>query len=218
MNYTYRTDLYKTVLYILLFTVAMTYVESALVVVLRELFYPTGFEFPLKDIPSWIMLMEAGRELATILMLIVVAALAARRFWRRFGFFLLMFGVWDIFYYSWLKLLIGWPTSWTDWDLLFLIPVPWVGPVIAPITVSIVMIVVGTSIISLFHAKLEFRPTRFSWIMALAATAAILYSFMADYELILRQEEPRGYNYVLLGIGLLLYLIGYIHAYRRAAA
>ena len=57
--------------------------------------------------------------------------------------FMISFGVWDIFYYVFLRLLIGWPESLMTWDLLFLLPVPWVGPVIAPVLVSLSMIVAG---------------------------------------------------------------------------
>ena len=37
------------------------------------------------------------------------------------------------FYYLFLIPLTGWPKSLLDWDILFLLPVPWWGPVIAPV-------------------------------------------------------------------------------------
>ena len=111
MNQTrYATRLFL----ILLFGVAVAYFEAAVVVYLRELFYPDGFSFPLTVIPLSLYAIELFRELATIVILITVAALAGKRFWERFGFFIILFGVWDIFYYIWLKTTINWPSSLLD--------------------------------------------------------------------------------------------------------
>ena len=52
-------------------------------------------------------------------------------------------GFWDICYYIWLKVTIGWPTSWLEWDVLFLIPWIWLGPWICPVLISILFIVWG---------------------------------------------------------------------------
>jgi membrane protein implicated in regulation of membrane protease activity len=54
-----------------------------------------------------------------------------------------MFAIWDIFYYIFLWLLIGWPESFFTWDILFLLPVTWVGPVLAPVINSLTMIVLA---------------------------------------------------------------------------
>jgi len=59
----------------------------------------------------------------------------------RLAYFLTIFAVWDIFYYIWLKVLLGWPSSIMEWDILFLIPVTWAGPVLAPIILSITMLI-----------------------------------------------------------------------------
>ena len=77
--------------------------------------------FPMKLIPTDLIVVELGREFFSIVMLIAVAAVAAKKFWERFGWFIIMFGVWDIFYYIWLKVAIGWPSSLLDWDLALLI-------------------------------------------------------------------------------------------------
>jgi len=124
-----------------LFAVAMAFVESAVVVYLRGLFYPEGFYGTLAAIPVFYYGTEVFREAATIVMLAAVALLAARRgWWERVAYFLFCFGVWDIFYYVWLYALLGWPPSLLTNDLLFLIPVPWVAPVAAPVAASAVMI------------------------------------------------------------------------------
>src|SRR5215471_13766120 len=114
------------------YAVAMAYLESAIVVYLRRLYYPHGFDFPLViiDIPT--LLLELGREAATIVMLATVGIAAGRTKVGKGAYFLLLFGVWDICYYIWLKAFVEWPSSLLTWDVLFLIPVPWVGPVLAP--------------------------------------------------------------------------------------
>lgn len=87
--------------------------------------------------------LEILREMATLVILSSVAYLSGKNWWQRLAFFLLSFGLWDIFYYFWLYLVIGWPKTLLDLDILFLIPVPWVAPVIVPLFISLVMIVVS---------------------------------------------------------------------------
>jgi len=135
------------------FAVAMGYMESAVVVYLRELYYPEGFhiisEESLKAVPFHILLTEAGRELATIIMLTSLSILLVRRNWlKRFAYFLFAFSIWDITYYLWLYILIGWPESLLANDVLFLIPKPWVGPVVAPILISFSLIFISFLILS----------------------------------------------------------------------
>ncbi len=160
-------------------------------------------------------MVELGRELSTIVMLAAVACIAAKRFWERFGYFLVIFGVWDIFYYVWLKVTIGWPSSLFDWDILFLIPLPWIGPVIAPVLLSVVMIVTGIMIIQLYARGRIFRPTAITWILAILGTLVILYSFMRDTDATLRQHMPSPYLYSFLLIGLICYAFAFWHSYRK---
>ena len=122
------------------FAIAMAFLEAAVVVYLRALYYPDGFTFPLVPIDHDMGTTEVLREAATLLMLIAPAALVAQRMVDRFAWFCFLFGAWDIFYYVWLKVLLGWPATLLEWDILFLIPVPWVGPVLAPCLVSLGLI------------------------------------------------------------------------------
>ena len=68
----------------------------------------------------------------------------------------------DIFYYVGLKLILDWPPSFLTWDILFLIPVTWVGPVLAPIISSLVFIVFSVTIVVMqekgMFKKLSFNP------------------------------------------------------------
>lgn len=196
-----------------LFAVAMGYFEAVVVVYLRELFYPEGFSFPLKIMPERLIVIEVFREAATMVMLITVAALASKRFWEWFGWFLILFGVWDIFYYIFLKATLDWPSSVYEWDVLFLIPIPWLGPVITPVLVAVLMTAIGISITHLFQRGYDFKPTLLSWILALAGTASILYSFVRDTGAGFRQQIPEPYRYELLVMGLILYSAAYLHSY-----
>jgi hypothetical protein len=91
------------------FAVSMGFLEAIVVVYLRELYYPEGFSFPLNEIPPRILGTEIMREACTLVMLASVAALAGRDKYTRLSCFLFIFGIWDIFYYAGLKLLLGWP-------------------------------------------------------------------------------------------------------------
>lgn len=151
------------VLWVTLFATAMGYVEAAVVVYLRDHYYPDGFPVPVQmgrmplrftripefegRMPARTLRTEVGREAATIVMLLTLALLAGHSFPHALGVFLLAFGVWDITYYLFLKLLIGWPASLKTLDVLFLIPVPWIGPVWLPVSISAVMVGCGVWLI-----------------------------------------------------------------------
>lgn len=83
---------------------------------------------------------ERIREGATLIMLAAVAALSGRKLGDRIAFFFLVFGIWDIFYYIFLRLIIGWPMTLFDLDIFFLLPTPWVGPVLVPIVISSILV------------------------------------------------------------------------------
>ena len=210
------TKYHTRIILIALFGVAMAYFEAAVVIYLRELYYPGGFSFPLKLIPIRLIYIELFREAATIIMLVTVAGLAGKKFWERFGYFITLFGVWDIFYYIWLKITVSWPSSFLEYDILFLIPLPWIGPVIAPVLVAILMVVFGFLITGLYARGYAFKPTAITWVLSISATAILMYSFMQDTDATLRQQMPHDYPYILLITGLLLYTIAFWFSYRRA--
>src|SRR6185503_18967938 len=128
----------KNAVWVVFYAIAMAAVESAVVVYLRAL-HPVDASLTvlLHEIPANFISIEMGREVATLVMLLAVAAVAGRTVRDAFLYFALAFGIWDIFYYIWLWAFIGWPPSLFTWDVLFLIPVPWLGPVIAPVLVSL---------------------------------------------------------------------------------
>ena len=205
----------KKFFWILVFGISMALVEAGIVIYLRALYYPEGFSFPLKIITTRHFIFELAREAATIVMLISVSALIAKTFWEKFAYFLILFGLWDIFYYIWLKIAIGWPLSLLDWDILYLIPLPWIGPVIAPVTIAIMMIFAGIFIIFLFKRGHDFRPSLLSWVMTIIGTLIILYSFMRDTGASLHQHMPLPYKYEALIAGEILYILAIFASWRN---
>ena len=129
----------------------MAYVEAMVVVYLRRLVPPevwgkarsyselTGL---VRD--AGIMWSEQTREFATIVMLVGVACLFGRNLREKLAGFLISFGIWDIFYYVFLYVWLRWPPGLLTWDVLFLIPLPWVAPVFVPVLISCIMIVWGS--------------------------------------------------------------------------
>jgi len=166
---------------VVLFAVAMAWVEAAVVYYLRthvDRIEPYQAN-PLPDF-GWIGPVELAREFATLVMLFTVGALAGRDWRSRLGYSAVAFGVWDIFYYLFLKVMCGWPNSLLDWDILFLIPLPWWGPVLAPMLIAGLMICWGT-----LATQFERKPATWMsncrvWGLNSIGVALALYVFMAD--------------------------------------
>jgi len=159
----------------------MGYLESAIVVYLRMLYYPEGFHFPLKVIDHNIAITEFWREAATLVMLFGVGRLAGANRSQRFAFFIYNFAVWDIFYYIFLKSLLNWPESLFTWDILFLIPVPWVGPVLAPCILSLTMILFSALIIYFNDKGLEARMIKIEQILVVLGCIVVIVACIQDY-------------------------------------
>jgi hypothetical protein len=198
-----------------IYAVAMAYLESAVVVYLRAMYYPRGFDFPFAPMPSDVATLEMGREAATILMLLGVAALAGGDRWERFLAFCFTFAVWDIFYYAWLWIFIRWPPSLFTWDLLFLIPVPWTGPVLAPLLVSVAL-VAG----SLTTWRLKERGVRLGfsvplWILAVTGGILVLGSFMIDFAAVLQPMKRPSFRWDVFAIGIGLAIIALAYGVSR---
>lgn len=168
-------------LVVVVFAAGMAWVEAACVYYLRTMvdrvdpYQP--LPLPLDGVPVPV---ELVREAATLLMLLTVGVLAGRKAQARLGYTAVAFGVWDILYYVFLRIICGWPRSLFDWDILFLLPLPWWGPVLAPCCIAALMIVWGTiaSQRGAEHAGFDLAP------MALVSSGAgislALYVFMAD--------------------------------------
>src|SRR6266511_668393 len=176
------------------YALAMATVEAAVVVYLRAL-HPGDAPVTalLYVIPDRLMAIEVGREAATLVMLLAVAALAGRGRWERFLYSSLAFGIWDICYYAWLWVFIGWPSSLLTWAVLFLIPEPWLAPVLAPLIVS-VCLVAGSSWLLALHARgATPHIPRMAWAVAAAGAVLVLLSFT--------RAQPPAFRWELFALG-----------------
>jgi hypothetical protein len=172
----------KRLCIVIAFSIAFAYVEAAVVVYLRQIFHPAGFSFPLAGFASsafWdrLVLTEVGREAATLVIILASSWLFGRSLGQRFAFFLAIFAVWDIFFYLWLKLLLDWPASLMDWDILFLIPVTWAGPVLAPLLVSFTLLVFSIIILYRCSCGVPIKQSRIDWLGFILAALAVAVSF-----------------------------------------
>jgi hypothetical protein len=166
---------------VVLFAAAMAWVESAVVYYLRTMI---GRIDPYQPNPLPIIgglgPVELARELATMIMLLTVGTLAGKTWRSRLGYAAVAFGVWDIFYYVFLRLMCGWPHSLMDWDILFLLPLPWWGPVWAPVSIALLMVIWGT-LASQFELQPDGGGPKWrAWMLNGFGTLLALYLFMAD--------------------------------------
>ncbi len=214
---------------VLLFGVSFGYVEAAVVTYLRPQFFavqarstPPGRDlFPLPTLeqikaagPEMVRMTETEivREAATMVMLGAVAAAAGGSFRQWLAFLLLEFGAWDIAFYASLKILIDWPGSLLTWDILFLIPVPWTGPVIAPVIVALTMMGTGFAILRWEADGQPVRPRGIHWIGITAGAGLILAAFLWDYRNIMAGGMPNPFHWGLFAVGEGLWLVAVAHA------
>ncbi|HET9128372.1 MAG TPA: hypothetical protein VFN73_09855 [Propionibacteriaceae bacterium] len=164
-----------------LYAVAMAYLESAVVVYLRRIYGITDLTTSLTRFDPQISAIEVGREAATLVMLVAVGWLAGGRSRQsRIGHLFVAFGVWDIFYYVWLHVFIGWPASLLAPDLLFLIPAPWWGPVLAPSLIALLMVVGGVRAVQLADRGVRARASAGTIALLAVGCVLMLVAFLWD--------------------------------------
>ena len=205
------------------YAVAMAWVEAAVVFYLRtmidriEPYQPD----PLPIIGS-LGPVELVREGATLAMLLAVGVLAGRTWRSRLGYAAVAFGIWDIFYYLFLKIMCGWPHTLLDWDILFLLPLPWWGPVLAPVLIALLMIAWGT-LASQVENENPARPgRRRAWLLNMIGMGLALYVFMADTLRVaslgvdeIRNMLPAHFNWPLFFVAFTLMTVPMIHLCRQ---
>ena len=181
-------SLNKKIFWVAMFSVSMAFLESAVVIYLRELYYPEGFSFPLKTLSEKIIVTELFRELATLFMMISIAFIVATRKHERFSWFIFVFGIWDILYYVFLKIFLDWPETLFTWDVLFLLPSTWVGPVICPIINSLSMIIIAMMV--LLPGKMGFKPSiaKWEWVLLIAGAVLVFISYTEEYYFYINSE------------------------------
>lgn len=221
----------RALLALLLFGVAFGYLEGAVVTYLRTLheparrhYYPNRAAselFPLLTLdqlraaaPEQMQTLyaEIGREAATMAMLAAIAFAVScnRRQWA--AAFAISFGIWDTVFYATLKLLLGWPASLFTWDILFLIPLPWVGPVIAPVLVSLAMIAAGVWCLWRESAGRPLRITRWRLAGTLLGALIIIVSFTLDYRNIMAGGSPLPFHWGVFALGMAIGTVSYASA------
>ncbi len=178
--------------WVVLFGITMGIFEAAVVVYLRAIYYPGGFDFPLAAMDGKLLITEVLRELASLLMILSVAFIAGKNFSSKFGFFILIFACWDISYYIFLKILLNWPASLLTWDVLFLIPVTWSGPVISPIIISCIMILWGNSLIYYNMGERTSPLKKTDWVSLLTGAFIIFLAFIWDYLRFIFQNNSKS--------------------------
>jgi hypothetical protein len=213
---------------LILFGISFGYLEAAVVVYLRTIYEPIRQQiaprpknelFPLIT-PEQLahagpentrrLLTEIGREAATLVMLASMGLAVGNTVQQRVAAFLVAFGIWDIFFYIFLRVLIGWPDSLFTWDLLFLIPVPWVGPVLAPIIVAMSMVAGGLYVL---QRPVQIGPI--NWGAALLGAIVIVIAFCLDYPNVTAGGLPHPFHWNVFAAGALIAWTGFLTAVIR---
>ena len=212
---------------VILCAISFAFVEAAVVEYLRAVYYPLdkgGFQFPILTLEQitalgnehWVRLfIELGRELCTLIMLMTMGIMAGRNRREAWAHFVVAFGVWDISFYLWLKLFLNWPPGLMTWDLLFLIPVPWVGPVLAPVMVSSTMVFAGVVVL---HRESKGKPVTArwtDWTFLIMGGSIVIISFCWDYENIMNGGLPNPFQWPLFFVGLAIGCGALVAAVRR---
>jgi len=210
-NAAYKPD-WGRWLMVVIYAGAMAWVESAVVFYLRSMI---GRIEPYQPNPLPIIggfaAVELPREFATLVMLFAVGVLAGRTWRARIGYAAIAFGVWDIFYYVFLKVMCGWPHSLLDWDILFLLPMPWWGPALSPVLIALLMIAWGTFASQFAAPRARSTMNWRVWALNFGGMMLALYVFMADSIAAshrgldaVRMVLPERFNWSLFGVALAL--------------
>jgi hypothetical protein len=174
-----------TAIAVVAFGIAMGYLEATVVVYLRaalsldtsvvaRLAEPGGFDR--------FAGIEIVRELATLIMIAAVGWLAGRGWLERLAWAAVVFGTWDIAYYAGLWLTSDWPQAYDTWDILFLVPATWVGPVWAPMAVSVALIGFGLAAARRLRTGRPIAIGRWGMMAMLAGGGLVIVSFLVDAE------------------------------------
>jgi len=210
-------------LLVVVFAIGMAWVEAAAVYYLRAMVDRLD-PYQANPLPMHGVLepVELVREAATLVMLLTIGALAGRTWHTRLGYTAIAFGVWDIFYYVFLKLICDWPKSVFDWDILFLLPLPWWGPVLAPVCIALLMIVWGTLVSQRRVRNSVTAVTPTLWRLNWLGIALALYVFMADSLRavpqgleVTRTVLPQAFNWPVFVVAFALMAAPVAHAVRR---
>ena len=206
----------KQLFWLMVWAVSFAYIEASVVVYLREIYYPEGFAFPVVIAETRMVIIELFRELATLVIMWATVNLAYQRLQSKMAAFMILFGIWDIFYYLFLKIILDWPEGLSSWDILFLIPLPWVGPVWAPVVVSLGLIYAGIGILArnkegnFLHFSSKFVG------LEVIAGVIIIISFLIPGYAVITQSVPGYFPRYLFWAGFILGFGAFMYKFYRS--
>ena len=199
------------------FAIAMAYLEAAVVVDLQiAMGARIGAIFPLRAalMADSLSVIEGGREVATLVMIGTVGLLVGRTWLERLAWSAVVFGTWDVGYYAWLHVFSGWPPSLGTFDLLFLLPVPWAGPVWSPVAVSAALVGVGLAATAIIRSGRRLRVGRRHWIAGLGGGLVVILSYTLDAARLIGGGLPGPFPWPIFGAGRVLALAAAFDALR----
>lgn len=201
----------------LLFGVGLGYFEAACVAYLKRLEALGQLAVTQSPFDNHLIRVEVGREAISLALLGAWAWASGRTRGERWGHFALAFGLWDLFYYLFLRWATGWPQSLMDWDVLFLIPAPWYGPVMAPVLVSILLAAGGLGVIRGERSGTALRLRGVDTGILVAGCVAVLAAFLWNAGVTVPFPEHFPWVLFLLGWGLAALATARIVGSMRAA-
>lgn len=199
-----------------LFAIAMGFLEAICVVYLRQILLPPDGSLNSIPFTNFNFTVEIIREITTMVMLTTVAILAAYNWRTRLAMFFLAFGIWDIFYYIGLKIFLNWPATIVEWDALFLVPVNWYGPVLAPVLISMYFIIVSIVIVFREATGKKLHITIPVILLQLLTFVVWYYSFTKDSSVISEfGYESATYSWLLFVLGIIFCSVGIFITFRN---
>jgi len=194
------------------YSVAMAYLESSVVIYLRRIAFGNPAQvFPLRYAEPGLGGIELIREVATIIMLLAVGYLAGKNLLQKGAYFIYSFAIWDLFYYLFLAMLVGWPTSLFDFDVLFLIPVVWISPVLCPILISLLLVSASLVVIFIADRSAHLRVGSFNLIAFVFGALVDFYSFTEQIFRILLTQGSKGLiGFTPVSFDWLLFTLGFL--------
>lgn len=195
------------------FGIAFGLIEAAVVVYLREIVGPLKTElfsvFPIGTLlEHWVFSVERYREAATLALMLAPAILYSNLLFERVLAYVIVFGLWDLAYYSFLYIILGWPASLLTYDVLFLLPTLWVAPVICPLLVSLSLAVFGSTYLWLARRRRPRYPKPTQWIAMGTGGVLVVAAFMANADYYLAGGMPPRFAWMPFSIGYGLAALG----------
>ena len=191
------------------FSLAFGLIEAAVVIYLRHSIGVNGQDlFPLlqqnDEAVRWAFSIERVREVATLLVMLTPAILFSNRNFERFLAYVIVFGVWDLSYYAFLRIFLGWPETLFTYDVLFLVPTLWVAPVFCAVLISATLVVFGSAYLLIARRRAARNPSALQWLIVLLGGALVQLSFVDNAAYYLAGGVPPRFSWLSFASGYVL--------------